>query len=57
MPRLATYWLLSAAACFTASPAFAAGATFTNTKDIKWGDAPPALPKGAKLAVLNGDPS
>jgi quercetin dioxygenase-like cupin family protein len=23
---------------------------------IKWGDAPPTLPKGAKLAVLAGDP-
>jgi quercetin dioxygenase-like cupin family protein len=25
--------------------------------DIKWGDAPAAFPKGAKLAVLYGDPS
>jgi quercetin dioxygenase-like cupin family protein len=24
--------------------------------DIKWGDAPPTVPKGAKLAVLYGDP-
>jgi quercetin dioxygenase-like cupin family protein len=24
---------------------------------IKWGDAPPNVPKGAKLAVLYGDPS
>ena len=24
--------------------------------DIKWGDPPPALPKGAKFAVLYGDP-
>jgi len=24
---------------------------------LKWGDAPPALPKGAQLAVLQGDPS
>jgi Domain of unknown function (DUF4437) len=24
--------------------------------DIKWGDAPPNLPAGAKLAVLQGDP-
>jgi len=29
---------------------------FINTKDIKWGDAPPSVPKGAKLAVLQGDP-
>jgi quercetin dioxygenase-like cupin family protein len=27
-----------------------------NKEDMKWGDAPPVLPKGAKLAVLNGDP-
>ena len=24
--------------------------------DLKWGDAPPGLPPGAKLAVLDGDP-
>ncbi len=30
--------------------------TFINATDIKWGDAPPSLPKGAKLAVLFGDP-
>ena len=24
--------------------------------DLKWGDAPPALPVGAKIAVLEGDP-
>jgi hypothetical protein len=30
--------------------------TSTNPSDIKWGDAPPSLPKGAKLAVLSGDP-
>ena len=24
---------------------------------IKWGDAPPSLPRGAKLAVVSGDPS
>lgn len=24
--------------------------------DIKWGDAPPTLPKGVKIAVLQGDP-
>ena len=30
---------------------------FINNGDLKWGDAPPMLPKGAKLAVLNGDPS
>jgi len=29
---------------------------FVNSGDIKWGDAPPSLPKGAKIAVLYGDP-
>jgi hypothetical protein len=28
-----------------------------NAKELKWGDAPPDLPKGAKVAVLYGDPS
>lgn len=28
-----------------------------NTADIKWGDAPPMFPPGAKMAVLFGDPS
>jgi hypothetical protein len=32
------------------------GQSFINPEDMKWGDAPPSLPKGAKLAVLSGDP-
>lgn len=32
------------------------GAMFMNASDLKWGDAPPGLPKGAKIAVLSGDP-
>jgi len=35
----------------------AKAAVTINAKDIKWGDAPPDLPKGAQLAVLFGDPS
>jgi hypothetical protein len=31
-------------------------ATMTNAGAIKWSDAPPNLPKGAKIAVLHGDP-
>jgi len=27
-----------------------------NQMDLKWGDGPPSLPKGAKMAVLEGDP-
>ena len=34
----------------------APGSMYMNTGEIKWGDAPPSLPKGAKLAVLSGDP-
>ena len=33
-----------------------AGHIFVNSADLKWGPAPPVLPKGAKLAVLYGDP-
>jgi quercetin dioxygenase-like cupin family protein len=29
---------------------------FVTAKDLKFGDAPPKLPKGGKLAVLYGDP-
>ena len=44
------------AAAFT-TPAYPADdQVFINTGDLKWGAAPPTLPKGAKLTVLNGDP-
>jgi quercetin dioxygenase-like cupin family protein len=32
-------------------------AAFINPDEIKWGAAPPELPKGGQLAVLHGDPS
>jgi hypothetical protein len=40
------------------SPAWSAGAehVFMNPSDIKFGPAPPNLPKGALIAVLYGDP-
>jgi len=59
-------WLRLAAAGMFTFAAFSApvlgqsagGAhSFIIPTDIKWGDAPPALPKGAKIAVLQGDPS
>jgi hypothetical protein len=37
-------------------PAHADEQMLMNKEDLKWGDAPPVLPKGAKVAVLNGDP-
>src|SRR5262245_60673423 len=33
------------------------GAMSMNPAEIKWGEAPPDIPKGAALAVLHGDPS
>ncbi len=30
--------------------------SFMNKGQLKWGEAPPSLPKGAKVAVLHGDP-
>jgi len=45
------------AALVALAPAQAADeATMTNPGAIKWSDAPPNLPKGAKIAVLHGDP-
>jgi|SRR5690348_9728206 hypothetical protein len=41
----------------SALPARANDDVFINKEQMKWGDAPPTLPKGAKLAVLQGDPS
>lgn len=54
-------FLLAAALCAVPAVVFAAdaapmgGATMITPDQLKWGDAPPALPKGAKLAVLHGD--
>ena len=33
------------------------GAVTLNPGDIKWGEAPPDVPKGAQLGVLHGDPT
>lgn len=41
----------------TAAAVPAAEHRMVNTSDLKWGDAPSSLPKGAKMAVLQGDPS
>ena len=39
-----------------ASVAVADEMTVTTPNSIKWGPAPPQLPKGAQMAVLSGDP-
>jgi hypothetical protein len=38
-------------------PAPAPAPVFIQAAELKWGDAPPDLPKGAQIAVLSGDPS
>src|SRR6185437_16643754 len=47
---------LSAAIGNAAAQNMSDNQSFVSPKDIKWGDAPPSLPKGAKIAVLRGDP-
>lgn len=32
-------------------------ALFINSSDLRWGNAPPSLPKGAQMSVLLGDPT
>jgi hypothetical protein len=46
------------AALASAAPlaAHGADATMINASSLKWSDAPPSFPKGAKVAVLYGDP-
>ncbi|TFZ05583.1 DUF4437 domain-containing protein [Ramlibacter henchirensis] len=54
--------MLAAALCAVSAGAFAAApapdgeAKVMTPNQFKWGDAPPAIPKGAKIAVLHGDP-
>ncbi|TFW09751.1 cupin domain-containing protein [Oxalobacteraceae bacterium OM1] len=50
---------LSAATALAAAPAAdkSAQGTFVEPGSIQWQDGPPGLPKGAKFAVLSGDPS
>lgn len=50
---------LLAAALLAAPTSFAADAMsgiYMNPNEVKWGDAPPVFAKGAKMAVLSGDP-
>lgn len=49
--------LAAVVACAVGTPALAEEAgTAVNARDLKWGPAPDAMPKGAKLAVLMGNP-
>jgi quercetin dioxygenase-like cupin family protein len=49
---LGVAWLAATAANPGEQPSMIGGA-----KDVKWGPPPPALPPGAKMAVLAGDPA
>jgi uncharacterized protein DUF4437 len=61
-----TCWSVAAYAAGLSFAAFAneakdtkaakAEAVFLTPSDLKWGEAPPALPKGAQVAVLHGNP-
>lgn len=59
MKRVATVVsvaLLLAGAGYAGIAGADAAHTMLTPNDLKWGPAPPALPKGAKIAVLQGDP-
>lgn len=49
--------LLMPALALLAATAIAQEPSILNAPDMKWTDAPAALPKGGKMAVLYGDPS
>jgi len=48
--------VLGTASVLAQDPAGQGSMTIVAPGDLKWTDAPPALPKGAKMAVLYGDP-
>jgi len=54
--RLAVVPIVSALALPVLSADMTPGQVYMNTGDVKWGDAPPVFTKGAKMAVLSGDP-
>jgi len=63
MKKITSALLLIAAAAICSlafaldeKPAAKAEHVMFSGPDLKWGDAPPSLPSGAKLAVLEGDP-
>lgn len=58
---LHTFWRLSAVVILLTLPVggdeHEEGITLNLPDKIEWKDGPPSLPKGAKIAVLEGDPS
>lgn len=49
--------MMAATLCTAQAADKAAEPVFVDPASLKWQDAPPGLPKGAKFAVLYGDPS
>ena len=49
------YAFILASAILSGTPSLADNAPL-NADNLKWGPAPPTLPKGAEIAVLSGDP-
>lgn len=56
MTRIAAYAALAASVLLPLAAVAADQHTVVQPDGIKWGAAPPNLPKGAQLAVLVGDP-
>src|SRR5262245_59074745 len=54
--RIVCAVLVIAPAARAEEPAQTPEAVYLTPKEMKWGEAPPTLPKGAKLVVLHGDP-
>jgi quercetin dioxygenase-like cupin family protein len=57
MRTIVAVTLFGLAPCLFAAEARAQEHKVAGPGEIKWGDAPPVLPRGAKLAVMFGDPS
>jgi len=49
--------ILIGLSCLAKGDDHAAGISLHPPAELKWQDGPPSLPKGAKIAVLEGDPS
>src|SRR5690242_11063398 len=55
-PRWSALALFAFCAALATAATSADNAAFIGPKDFKWGPAPPSLPPGAQLSVLQGDP-
>jgi len=57
LPLAATAFVLALGTPGAWAADAAGEAKMENPDAMRWGDAPPSVPKGAKIAVLSGDPS